>query len=103
MVSRESDEWAIIRPDSMSEESWVTDGIGVPRDSGAWVLETGTDHVVGQVWGRDFQEDDDSFGQIITYFTPIVDIFDDICETTKANRISLYLGGDGNEQGNDAF
>ncbi|KAF8864377.1 hypothetical protein BDZ45DRAFT_685160 [Acephala macrosclerotiorum] len=101
MVSRESDEWAIIKPDSMSEESWVTHGIGVSGDSGAWVLETGSDHVVGQVWGRDFQEDDDSFGQIITYFTPILDIFDDISDITKAKRVSLYVSEDGNEQGND--
>jgi hypothetical protein len=98
-LSRESDEWAVIRPDLMSEESWATGGIGVSGDSGAWVLETGTDNVIGQVWGRDFQEDHDSLGQIITYFTPMLDIFDDILEITKASRISLYISEDGHEQG----
>jgi hypothetical protein len=98
-LSRESDEWAVIRLDLMSEESWATGGIGVSGDSGAWVLETGTDNVIGQVWGRDFQEDHDSLGQIITYFTPILDIFDDILEITKASRISLYINEDGHEQG----
>lgn len=88
---RESEEWAILRPESQGEETWVTNGIGVSGDSGAWILEHRTDALVGQVWGRDFQDggDDDDTGEIITYFTPIGDIFDDILQSTGATEISL--------------
>jgi hypothetical protein len=97
-VSRESDEWSIIKPESMPDEKWATAGMGVSGDSGAWVLEAGTDNVVGQLWGRDFQEEGNSFGQIITYFTPILDILDDIYERTKASQIYLYTGLKGSEK-----
>jgi hypothetical protein len=65
------------------------------------VLETGTDSVVGQLWGRDFQEEGNSFGQIITYFTPILDILDDIYERTKASQISLYTSRKAGEKETD--
>ncbi|KAG4444406.1 hypothetical protein IFR05_000171 [Cadophora sp. M221] len=73
-------------------QNWVTTGIGVSGDSGAWIVEHGTDSLVGQLWGRDFHErssGDD--GEIITYFTPILDIFDDIREFTGAAEISISM------------
>lgn len=34
---------------SQGEETWVTNGIGVSGDSGAWILEGGTDNIVQNV------------------------------------------------------
>ena len=69
----------------------MRNGIGVSGDSGASILEDETDNLVGQVWGRDFQEgsDNSDTGEIITYFTPIQDIFDDIIEETRATDIFI--------------
>lgn len=51
---RESHEWTVVSPDIIQEPHWVGSGIGVYRDSGACVLQNGTDDVAGQLWGRDF-------------------------------------------------
>jgi hypothetical protein len=66
---RESAEWAVLRPQSQGEEIWMRTRIGVSGYSGAWILEHGTDNLVGQVWGRDFQNGsgNDDTGEIITY------------------------------------
>lgn len=88
---RQSEEWTIIRPQSQREETWVANGIGVSGDSGVWILENARDHLVGQVWGRDFQYGGENHGtgEIITYFTPIHEIFDDIIQSTGATEISI--------------
>jgi hypothetical protein len=92
---RVSEECTVLRPESQREDIWVTNGIGVSGDSGAWIMEEGTDNLVGQVWGRDFQDGGgtDDTGEIITYFTPIQDIFDDILESTGATEISISSSG----------
>lgn len=97
---RESEEWAVLPPQTQEEETWLTSGIGVDGDSGAWILEDGTDNLVGQVWGRDFQDGggNDGTGDIITYFTPIQDIFDDILQSTGATEISISSKGKPNEE-----
>jgi hypothetical protein len=94
-VSRESEEWAIIRSSTTTESSWASGGIGTYGDSGSWILETATDNVLGQLWGRDYHEgEDEGDGDIITYFSPIHDIFDDIRELTGAKQVSLCTSRD---------
>jgi hypothetical protein len=63
-------------------------------------LEDGTDNLVGQVWGRDFQDGsgNDDAGEIIAYFTPIQDIFDDIIQYTDATEISISSNGKPNKE-----
>ena len=97
---RDSEEWAVLRPQSQGEETWLTSGIGVDGDSGAWILEDGTDNLIGQVWGRDFQDrgSNDDTGDIITYFTPIQDVFDDILQATRATKISILSNGKPDEE-----
>ena len=97
---RVSEEWAILRPESQEEDTWVTNGIGVSGDSGAWILEQGTDNLIGQLWGRDFQEGNgnDGTGEIITYFTPTLDMFDDIRQSTGAIEISISSNGRPNKE-----
>jgi hypothetical protein len=92
---RVSEEWAVLRPESQEEDTWVTNGIGVSGDSGAWILEKGTDNLIGQFWGRDFQKGsgNDETGEIITYFTPTLDMFDDIRQSTGAIEISISSNG----------
>jgi hypothetical protein len=92
---RVSEEWAVLRPESQEEDTWATNGIGVSGDSGAWILEKGTDNLIGQLWGRDFQEENgnDETGEIITYFTPAMDMFDDILQSTGASEISISSNG----------
>ena len=91
---RKSDEYSIlqIRRSSNSEPeiSWIENGIGVPGDSGAWILDHTRNNVIGQLWGRDCKRIGlDSNRSIITYFTPIQDIFEDIKELTGATKVSL--------------
>ncbi|KAG4427243.1 hypothetical protein IFR05_017274 [Cadophora sp. M221] len=91
---RKSDEYSVVQlgrtsnPDS--EMYWIRNGIGVPGDSGAWILDQGTNNVIGQLWGRDCKKVGiDSNRSIITYFTPIRDIFEDIKDLTGATQVSL--------------
>ena len=58
-------------------------------------MEKGTDNLIGQLWGRDFQEGsgNDETGEIITYFTPTLDMFDDIRQSTGAIEISISSNG----------
>jgi hypothetical protein len=89
-ISRESQEWIILRPDAMAEQAWISSGIGVSGDSGAWVLESGTANVIGLLWGRNHQAGQDgSDGEVFTYFTPIVDIFDDIRDHIHLRSITI--------------
>jgi hypothetical protein len=87
---RHSEEWAIFSNSVSAESNWVTSGIGVSGDSGAWVLEKETSNVIGLIWGRDYEEGEkENDGEIFTYFTPILDIFDDIRELTGATKIAI--------------
>lgn len=86
---RESEEWTILRSDDCAEENWISSGIGVDGDSGSWILEKETSNVIGLVWGRNHKEGENN-DEIFTYFTPILDIFEDIREITGASTISIY-------------
>jgi hypothetical protein len=59
-------------------KQWITSGIGVPGDSGAWLIRRSDNAVMGLIWGRNYD-----FGSLtkrvrLTYFTPIVDVISDM-------------------------
>jgi hypothetical protein len=72
-------QWFVERPFHCSEEDWTESGIGVSGDSGAGIVDDDTNVLYGQLWGRNKYESNDP-GSRITFFTPMVDIFDDIQE-----------------------
>jgi hypothetical protein len=57
---------------------WVTSGIGVPGDSGAWLIQRSNDAVVGLIWGRNHDSGNPLERVRFAYFTPIVDILADV-------------------------
>ncbi|KAH6628277.1 hypothetical protein F5144DRAFT_492650 [Chaetomium tenue] len=57
---------------------WVTSGIGVPGDSGAWLIQRSDDAVVGLIWGRNHDSGNPFERVRFAYFTPIVDILADV-------------------------
>ncbi|KAK6855928.1 hypothetical protein PG995_008079 [Apiospora arundinis] len=81
-------EWFIEEPDSQdNEDDWIRGGIGVPGDSGAAVIDCETNMLIGQLWGRNKYHGP---GARVTYFTPMIDIFDDIQEKCgEQNRPQL--------------
>lgn len=85
---RQSEEWTILRSDDCAEENWISSGIGVDGDSGSWILEKETSNVIGLVWGRNHEEGEND-DEIFTYFTPMLDIFEDIRDVTGATKISI--------------
>ncbi|CRK25935.1 hypothetical protein BN1708_014367 [Verticillium longisporum] len=72
-----------------STEEWITGGVGVPGDSGAWLMTRDGDRVIGHVWARST-----SYGPInnqrLTYFTPFVDLKADIEEKSQ-KHLSLPI------------
>ncbi|RYP28792.1 hypothetical protein DL767_007051 [Monosporascus sp. MG133] len=72
-------EWFIEEPElgDGDEDAWIRGGIGVQGDSGAAVVDSETNALVGQVWGRNKYFGP---GPRITFFTPILDVIDDIQE-----------------------
>ncbi|EEY15703.1 conserved hypothetical protein [Verticillium alfalfae VaMs.102] len=72
-----------------STEEWITGGVGVPGDSGAWLMTRDGDRVIGHVWARST-----SYGPInnqrLTYFTPFVDLKADI-EDKSQKHLSLPI------------
>ncbi|RYO78228.1 hypothetical protein DL766_001636 [Monosporascus sp. MC13-8B] len=72
-------EWFIEEPESGDddEDAWIRGGIGVQGDSGAAVVDSETNALVGQVWGRNKYFGP---GPRTTFFTPILDVIDDIQE-----------------------
>lgn len=59
---------------------WELRGMGIPGDSGAGVIEKKTNRLLGQLWGRNFYEENESSKPRLTYFTAMSDIYDDIQE-----------------------
>ena len=59
-------------------KEWVTSGMGVPGDSGAWLLRRADNAVMGLIWGRNHDSGCPVQKARFTYFTPIVDILADI-------------------------
>lgn len=71
-------EWFIEEPfDSAGEDSWIRGGMGVPGDSGAAVVDCEANTLIGQLWGRNKYF---GAGPRFAFFTPIIDVFDDIQE-----------------------
>jgi hypothetical protein len=71
-------EWFVEEPYPYDdEESWIRGGIGVEGDSGAAIVDPGTNSIIGQLWGRNAYYGP---GPRQTFFTPISDVFDDIQE-----------------------
>ncbi|KAK3987452.1 hypothetical protein QBC44DRAFT_120696 [Cladorrhinum sp. PSN332] len=61
-------------------KQWVTSGIGVPGDSGAWLIRRSDNTLLGLIWGRNHDYGDPLTQIRLTYFTPIIDIIDDLRE-----------------------
>ncbi|KAH8166844.1 hypothetical protein CIB48_g1412 [Xylaria polymorpha] len=71
-------EWFVEEPFPQDNENeWIRGGIGVEGDSGAAIVDSDTNSLVGQLWGRNTYWGP---GPRLTFFTPISDIFDDIQE-----------------------
>ncbi|KAI1162709.1 hypothetical protein F5B18DRAFT_662191 [Nemania serpens] len=71
-------EWFVEEPFPYDNENeWIRGGIGVEGDSGAAIVDSDTNALVGQLWGRNSYW---GAGPRMTFFTPISDIFDDIQE-----------------------
>ncbi|KAK0671234.1 hypothetical protein QBC41DRAFT_60705 [Cercophora samala] len=59
-------------------KQWVTSGIGVPGDSGAWLMRRSDNAVIGLIWGRNHDYGNPLERVRLTYFTPMVDILQDV-------------------------
>ncbi|KAI1748732.1 hypothetical protein F4782DRAFT_542652 [Xylaria castorea] len=71
-------EWFIEEPvENDNENEWIRGGIGVEGDSGAAIVDSDNNGIVGQLWGRNQYWGP---GPRLTFFAPISDIFDDIQE-----------------------
>lgn len=71
-------EWFVEEPAwADDEEGWIRGGIGVEGDSGAAVVDTCSNTLIGQLWGRNRYWGP---GPRLTFFTPVADILDDIQE-----------------------
>ncbi|KAJ3560896.1 hypothetical protein NPX13_g9146 [Xylaria arbuscula] len=71
-------EWFVEEPFPYDNENeWIRGGIGVEGDSGAAIIDSDTNALIGQLWGRNKYWGP---GPRMTFFTPMSDIFDDIQE-----------------------
>jgi hypothetical protein len=52
--------------------------IGAPGDAGAWLIRRSDNAVMGLIWGRNCDNGDFTAGTRWTYFTPIVDVLEDL-------------------------
>ncbi|KAK4125246.1 hypothetical protein N657DRAFT_360689 [Parathielavia appendiculata] len=78
-------------------KQWVTSGIGVAGDSGAWLIRRSDNALMGLVWGRNHDCGDPLERVRLTYFTPIVDILADIREEYAEDQdvsLPVYSQGD---------
>lgn len=74
---KDTREWFIEEPWNSDEDAWIRGGIGVSGDSGAAIVDSDTNCIIGQVWGRNKQWGP---GPRQAFFTPISDVLDDIQE-----------------------
>lgn len=71
-------EWFIEEPHLRDdEEAWIRGGIGVEGDSGAAVVDSETNTLIGHLWGRNRYWGP---GPRHAFVTPIADVFNDIEE-----------------------
>ncbi|KAK1750209.1 hypothetical protein QBC47DRAFT_278165, partial [Echria macrotheca] len=61
-----------------SKKEWIHAGIGVPGDSGAWLMRRSDSAAVGLVWARNRNRGNPDDCVRLTYFTPIVDVIADV-------------------------
>ncbi|KAH8907978.1 hypothetical protein BR93DRAFT_927009 [Coniochaeta sp. PMI_546] len=69
-----------LEPPWQCVKRWVTSGIGVPGDSGAWLMRRSDNAVIGLIWARNHNHGTPVERIRLTYITPIVDILADIRE-----------------------
>lgn len=69
-----------LEPSWQCIKRWVTSGIGVPGDSGSWLMRRSDNAVVGLIWARNHNYGDPVERVRLTHITPIVDILADINE-----------------------
>lgn len=75
----------------------VTSGIGVPGDSGAWLIRRSDNAVMGLIWGRNLDQGNPVERVRLTYFTPIVDILADVQPKLVGSQqatLPVYSAGD---------
>ncbi|KAI1476887.1 hypothetical protein F4774DRAFT_223848 [Daldinia eschscholtzii] len=83
-TGKASREWYVEEPHPYDdEEAWIRGGIGVEGDSGAAIVDSETNTMIGQLWGRNKYYGP---GPRHTFFTPIYDILDDIRERCGEER-----------------
>ncbi|KAI0115401.1 hypothetical protein F4814DRAFT_320889 [Daldinia grandis] len=83
-TGKASREWYVEEPYPYDdEEAWICGGIGVEGDSGAVIVDPGTNAMMGQLWGRNKYYGP---GPRHTFFTPVFDILDDIREKCGEER-----------------
>ncbi|KAK3940545.1 hypothetical protein QBC46DRAFT_260698 [Diplogelasinospora grovesii] len=76
-------------PPLQTLKQWVTSGIGVPGDSGAWLIRRRDNALMGLVWARNHDCGSPLERVRLTYFTPIVDILADARERHTEEEVSL--------------
>jgi hypothetical protein len=79
-------EWEIQRPRKVDEAKWRTEGLGIPGDSGAWVIDAHTHVLYGQVWARNNVSGP---GPRKVWFTPIIKVFEHIERIAGLGKPSL--------------
>lgn len=77
-----------LEPPWQCVKRWVTSGIGVPGDSGAWLMRRSDNAVLGLIWARNHNHGTPVERIRLTYITPIVDIIADIKERV-AGEVAL--------------
>jgi hypothetical protein len=71
-------------------KQWVTSGIGVPGDSGAWLVRRSDNALIGFIWGRNHDCGNPLERVRLTYFTPMIDILADIKQNhTTEEEVAL--------------
>jgi hypothetical protein len=85
--NRFTEEWTVLRDPQSSLKDWITGGIGVDGDSGAWIIDRDSGALYGMVWGRD------RIKHPICLFSPILDIIADIKEQNRVKMVSLPREG----------
>ncbi len=85
-------EWAVIRDNDVQTDSqWVSRGVGLGGDSGAWILRLEDNAVCGMIWGRSRPYGP---GERKAYFTPMAEIFADIESTLELPKGCVELPHD---------
>jgi len=88
-TGRDTCEWFIEEPPpDDDDERWIKGGIGISGDSGAGVVDDETNALYGHIWGRNKYWGE---GERVTYFTPILDVFNDIQEKFQPVSQSVTL------------